>query len=195
MAKRTKSRKQKTVAYGKNQVSPVGTAMWSYLAKPSDEVDGMKSKYKVTLFFDPADPAFIKFEKVITAANEKHGSTEDSCIKAADEYCVEYSEEKGIKGIVEGQPYVSFTTAKGPIPIVDVEGAPTDEDIWSGDMARTQFNIGGWYFGKKSGVSCWLSGAQLVKTNREGLLTTSALDAVIEGKFDGDSKSLEDLLD
>ena len=195
MANRRKSTSNKTETYGKAQVSPTGVAMWSYLNKPAEAQDGMKEKYKISIFFDPTDPGFIKFEKLVAAANEKHGSTEDSCIKEADEYCVEYAWDKGVEGIALGTPYVSFNTSKGPIPVVDAAGAPTDEDIWSGDRARVQYNLCGWYFGKRKGVSCWLSGAQLIKTNREGLLTTSALDSVGEDTFDVDSSSLEDLLE
>ena len=195
MAKRRKSTTNKTEVYGKAQVSPTGISMWSYLNEPAEARDGMAEKYKVALFFLTDDPVFKKFEKLVQAAMKKHGATEDSPIKAADEYCVEYAVEKNIKGITEGMPYVSFTTKKGPIPIVDASGESTDEDIWSGDKARVQFNLCGWQFGKKRGISCWLSGAQLIKTEREGLLTTSALESVEEEEFDGDSQSLEELLD
>ncbi len=194
MAKRRKTTTNKTVTYGKNMVSPQGVAMYSYLAEPAEARDGMKEKFKVSLLFDADDPAFKKFEKILIAANEKHGSTEDSTLKEVDEDMVEYATEKNIQGITLGQPYVAFTTGKGPIPVVDATGEGTDEDIWAGDTARVQFNMCGWYFGKKSGVSCWLSGAQLIKTTREGLLTTSALDGVVEEEFDGDSATLDELL-
>ena len=195
MANRRKSTSNKTEVYGKAQVSPTGVAMWSYLNKAAEGMEGMADKFKISLFFSPDDDAFVKFEALVKAAMKKHEATEVSPIKAADEYCVEYAEEKGIEGITEGMPYVSFSTKKGPIPVVDAGGSTTDEDIWSGDWARVQYNLCGWYFGKKKGVSCWLSGAQLIRTNREGLLTTSALDSVGEDTFDGDSASLEDLLE
>ena len=194
MAQRRKATTNKTVTYGKNMVSPQGIAMWSYLSEPAEAADGMKEKYKVTIFFDDADPAFKKLEKLLAAANKEHGSTEESALKQADDYCVEYAAEKKIKGVTHGMPYIAFTTGKGPIPIVDAAGKDTTEDIWAGDMARVQFNMCGWFFGRKSGVSCWLSGAQLIKTTREGLLTTSALDGVVEEGFDGDSASLDELL-
>ena len=194
MTQRRKSSTNKTVTYGKNMVSPQGIAMWSYLSEPAEAKDGMREKYKITLFFDADDSAFKKFEKMLAAANVKHGSTEETTLKSADEYCVEYASEKDIKGVTLGMPYVSFTTSKGPIPVVDATGEDTTEDIWAGDIARVQFNCCGWYFGRKSGVSCWLSGAQLIKTTREGLLTTSALDGVVEEEFDGDDASLEELL-
>ena len=194
MAKRRKSSTTKTVMYGKNMVSPQGIAMWSYLAEPAEAADGMKEKFKVSLFFDSDDPAFKKFEKLLSAANEEHGSTEDSTLKMADEYCVEYAKEKNIEGIYESMPYVAFTTGKGPIPIVDATGEKTEEDIWAGDIARVQYNMCGWYFGKKSGVSCWLSGAQLIKTSRKALLSTTELGGVVEEEFDGDSASLDELL-
>ena len=194
MAKRRKATTNKTVTYGKNQVSPQGIAMYSYLAEPAEARDGMKEKFKVSLLFDADDPIFKKFEKLLAAANAKHGSTEDSALKTVDEDMVEYATEKNIQGITLGQPYVAFTTGKGPIPIVDAVGADTDEDIWAGDTARVQFNMCGWYFGRKSGVSCWLSGAQLIKTERQSLLTTSALDGVVSEEGLDDDASLDELL-
>lgn len=194
MAQRRKSTKSKTETYAKGQVSPTGIAMFSYLDKAQENEDG-KDKFKIVLFFSPTDPDFVKFEKLVAAAMKKHKATEVSPIREADESHTEYAADKDIEGITEGMPYVTFTAARGPIPIVDASGQNTDEDIWSGDRARVQYNLCGWHFGKKSGVSCWLSGAQLIKTSREGLLTTSALDSVTEDEFDGDSASLEDLLD
>ena len=194
MAKRRKSSTTKTVMYGKNMVSPQGIAMWSYLSEPDEEKDGRKEKYKIKVCIETDDTTFGKMEKLLAAANKKNDSTEKSTLKMADEYCVEYAEEKGIKGVSLGMPYIAFTTGKGPIPVVNAAGEDTDEDIWAGDTARVQYNMCGWYFGRNSGVSCWLSGAQLIKTSRKALLSTTELGGVVEEEFDGDSASLDELL-
>ena len=196
---RRKGGGSENITFAKGQVSPKGVALWAYLSEPSEGKDGIKPAYKVSIFFDPADEAFQKFEKIIAAAMKQYGSTETSPIKAADDYTVKYVTDNNIKGVKAGQPYVTFRTAEGPVPVVGLDGQATNQEVWSGDIARTQFNIVGWSMMKRRGVSCFLSGVQLLKTSREGFLSTSKLGAVEgmenEGGFQPQSdKSLEELL-
>lgn len=195
---RRKSGGSDNVNLAKNVVSPQGVALWAYLNEPAEGKDGIKPAYKVTLVFNPADPAFQKFEAIIQAAMKQHGSTESSPIKTVDDYMIKYATEKNVQGIKLGQLFVTFKTQKGPVPVVGADGAPTEDIVWSGDIARVQMNIVGYVFMKKRGVSCFLSGVQLIKTNREGLLSTSKLEAVEGGDAEGfqpeSDRSLEELL-
>lgn len=200
MARRKSEQKSETMA--KAQVSPQGVALWAYLDKPAPAQDGMKERFKISLFFEPSDAGFQRLEKILDAAHKKWGATEASCIKQADEYCIEYAKENGIEGISLGQPYISFNTKEGPVPVVGADGKETSQSVWSGDIARVQFNVVGWTFARRKGVSCYLAGVQLLKSNHDGAarLSTSALEAVEQPAEEGeafvpeDSKSLEELL-
>lgn len=176
MAKRSKGGlKAEITKYGR-AVSPKGIAAWAYLDDPAENMDG-KLKQKITVFFKKDDPEFQAFLKQLVETEKEHASATGkvagmpSCLKIATAKDLEK-----VPGIAVGDPFVEFSTnpreAKDgtvkPVPVVGANAQPTSEQVWMGDIVRVQCNIAGWEQPTKRGIKCYLSGVQLLKSNKKG---------------------------
>jgi len=198
-------RKNTMVKLGR-AVSPKGIAAWAYLNEPAEGYAGGAEQQKITVFFDPKDEDFKKFGTVLTKARKKMAEEKgckptdiDLPLKQATEKIVEK-----VEGIKVGQPFIEFKTKPRekngvvvPVPVVGADAKPTDQEVWGGDLVRVQCNLSGWEMpsprGNSYGIKAYLSGVQLLKSNRSAGNGTDMFDAEAAFADDGEDSDGLDL--
>lgn len=147
-------------------VSAVGVAEFAYLKRSDGGFEGKAPKNKITIVFDPDSDDYkamvntiLTFENQFMADNKKPARTVPACVKTHKE---------------NGRPTITFTRKARedgeagtiPVPVYDAAGNETQQDVWSGDLAKVQFSMAA-YKGFGGGVKCYLNCVQLIKSNKE----------------------------
>jgi hypothetical protein len=205
MAKRSKS---KLVKLGR-AVSPKGIAAWAYLTEPAEGYGGGDDEHKITVFLKKKADDFAPFLAKLNEAR-KALAKEKGCKPSDITLPLKQAKEKQaeLEGVEVGDPYIEFKSKPRekngniiPIPVVGADAKKTDTDVWGGDIVRVQCNLSGWEMpspkGMTYGIKAYLSGVQLLKSNRSSGGGTDLFDAdeafaAEEGSDDLDLDSLED---
>jgi len=172
----------------KNQVntivSPIGTAAYSWLAKPDTAFN--QNHYKVTLLLDKQDTKAKTFVNMINTAHKKAANGHNTPSPVRD----------GDTSKAEGHAGHWTVTAKTKFQpkLVDTHRTPLPEEVapMSGDLIRMAIVVNDYDTGSASGVSLRLQAVQLVDKRNEGSTIGNVFDDIEGFVADGEEEDEED---
>jgi hypothetical protein len=146
------------------QVSPVGKAAFTHLAKPDTEGKYADNKYKLTLVLDKDDDAVDAFVAKIKTEHKAAGGKADSFpVKDGDKQNKDRAEEgKEVRDEFAGKLLVTFKS-KFPIQMIDREKNELEDVVKTGDTVKVAFAAIPYVSGKNKGVTLQLRAVQQIE--------------------------------
>jgi hypothetical protein len=149
--------------------TPKGTAAFAFLNKP-DESFG-KSRYRINVFFDKADPEYKEFVLKLKKLNAEFG---EAVGRKPNPLPIKLCNEKlaGTVNLPVGTPFIEMESKADekskPIPVFGPDAKEYDGYVYGGDIVRAEGNVSGWELPAGVGIKVYLSAVQLLKSNWSG---------------------------
>ena len=151
--------------------TPKGKASWIYLDTPNENLNG-ESEYKITLFFDKADPEVKTFIEKLNSFRKEAARITDVPAKniASPIKKVTEKEKEQVADRFEvsiGSPFIELKTKADGDREIKVVGADAkteiDSKVWAGSVCRASSGAAVWQFGGKTGLKLYLNAVQVLE--------------------------------